>query len=96
MRRENETLRAAAGRAGDTDLEPMLQAAASAWPDNLAVQTLRYENAQLSLGATQLGAEQIERLRSSLQPAGWRIEAGAGLLTLRRGTAPVASPGGQP
>ncbi|ACB35682.1 General secretion pathway L [Leptothrix cholodnii SP-6] len=96
MQRENEALRAAAGRAGDTDLEPMLQAAASAWPDNLAVQTLRYENAQLSLGATQLGAEQIERLRSSLQPAGWRVEGGAGLLTLRRGSAPAANPGGQP
>ncbi len=96
MRRENETLRAAAGRAGDTDLEPMLQAAASAWPDNLAVQTLRYDNAQLSLGATQLGAEQIERLRSSLQPAGWRVEAGAGVLTLRRGSAPSTNPARQP
>ena len=34
MRRETEALRAAAGKAGDTDLEPMLQAAASAWPPN--------------------------------------------------------------
>jgi general secretion pathway protein L len=96
MQRENQTLRSAAGRAGDTDLEPMLQAAASAWPENVAVQTLRYENAQLSLGATQLSAEQIESLRSSLQPAGWRVEAGAGMLTLRRASALVAKPGRQP
>ena len=32
MRRETDVLRAAAGRAGDTDLEALLGAAASAWP----------------------------------------------------------------
>jgi general secretion pathway protein L len=84
MRRENEALRAAAGRAGDSDLEPMLQAAASGWPENLPVQTLRYDNGQLSLGAPQLGPDQVERLRSVLQPAGWRIESQGSALTLRR------------
>lgn len=84
MRRETEALRAAAGRAADSDLEPMLQAAASGWPENLPVQTLRYDNGQLSLGAPQLGPDQVERLRSVLQPAGWRVESQGGAVTLRR------------
>ena len=71
MRRENETLRAAAGRAGDTDLEPMLQAAASAWPEALPLQTVRFENQQLSLGAPGLDEAQIQRLRDSLGSSGW-------------------------
>ncbi|MEY8875596.1 MAG: type II secretion system protein GspL [Leptothrix sp. (in: b-proteobacteria)] len=96
MQRETDTLRLAAGRPGESDLETLLQAAASAWPDSLPVQTLRYENAQLSLGAPTLSAEQTERLRMTLQPTGWRVEGGAGMLTLRRappGSAPpVAAP----
>ncbi|RZS53083.1 type II secretion system protein GspL [Sphaerotilus mobilis] len=84
MRRENESLRAAAGKAGDTDLEPMLQAVASAWPDKLPVQTLRYENARLTLAAPQLGDDEVARLRSQLQPAGWRVEGNGSQLTLSR------------
>ncbi|MGY0196353.1 type II secretion system protein GspL [Leptothrix sp. BB-4] len=91
MRRENETLRAAAGKAGDTDLEPMLQAVASAWPDKVPVQTLRFENARLTLAAPQLGDDEIAQIRNRLQPAGWRLEGNAGALSLTRapaGTAP--------
>ncbi len=84
MRRENESLRAAAGKAGDTDLEPMLQAVASAWPDKLPVQTLRYDNARLTLAAPQLGDDEVGQLRSRLQPAGWRIEGNGSGLTLSR------------
>lgn len=84
MRRENETLRAAAGRAGDTDLEPMLQAAASAWPDTVPLQTLRFENQQLSLGAPSLGEADLQRLRAALAASGWQVDGNAGLLTLRR------------
>ena len=90
MRRENEGLRAAAGKAGDTDLEPMLQAVASAWPDKLPVQTLRYENARLTLAAPQLGDDEVERLRAQLQPAGWRVEGNGAALTLSRAAAGAA------
>ncbi|MDP4301913.1 type II secretion system protein GspL [Leptothrix discophora] len=90
MRRENESLRAAAGKAGDTDLEPMLQALASAWPDKLPVQTLRYDNGRLTLAAPQLGDDEVAQLRSRLQPAGWRIEGGAQQLALTRATAGAA------
>jgi general secretion pathway protein L len=87
MRRENETLRAAAGRAGDTDLEPMLQAAASAWPDTVPLQTLKFEGQQLSLGAPALGEADVQRLRGALTASGWQVEGSAGLVTLRRGAA---------
>lgn len=90
MRRENESLRASAGKAGDTDLEPMLQAVASAWPDKLPVQTLRYENARLTLAAPQLGDDEVARLRTQLQPAGWNVEGNGASLTLTRASAGVA------
>ena len=57
MRRETEALRAAAGKAGDTDLEPMLQAAAGAWPPNRPpVDSLRYEP-----GKPDAGGERLQR-----------------------------------
>jgi general secretion pathway protein L len=47
MQRETDRLRAAAGRAGDNDLEVLLGAAATAWPDGLGpVQTLRFRPAR--------------------------------------------------
>lgn len=84
MQRETETLRASAGRAGDSDLEVLLQTAASAWPENLAVQTLRFEAGQLTLSANGLGPDQIGRLRDSLRPGGWLVEGADNRLTLRR------------
>lgn len=87
MQRETETLRASAGRAGDADLEVLLQTAASAWPQHLPVQTLRFESGQLTLSATTLGAEQINQLRETLRPGGWLVEGSDNRLTLRRAPA---------
>ena len=85
MQREAQALRAQAGRAGDADLETMLHAAASAWPaDRPPVGTLRYETGKLTLAAAGWSDAQVEEFRSMLQPSGWRVEASAGLLTLRR------------
>lgn len=85
MEREAQALRAQAGRAGDTDLETMLFAAASAWPpDRPPVATLRYESGKLTLAAAGWSDAQVEQFRSLLQPSGWRVESSAGLLTLRR------------
>ena len=85
MQREVERLRAVAGRAGDGDLEPLLQAASAAWPaDRPAVDSLRYEPGRLSLSAAGWTEFQIEQFRGQLQPAGWRVEAADGRLTLSR------------
>src|SRR5690606_24834174 len=63
MLRETERLRAAAGQPGDADLEPLLQAAASAWPSGQPVQSLRFEPGRLTLGAPGLEPGVIEGLR---------------------------------
>lgn len=92
MQREVEALRTAAGRAGDADLEPMLQAAAAAWPpDRPPVDTLRYEPGKLTLSAAGWGAPQIEQFKGQLRPAGWLVEAADGRLTLSR--APTGASG---
>ena len=85
MQRETQALRSLAGKPGDADLEPMLQAAASAWPaDRPAVETIRFEPGRLTLSATGWSDEQIAQFRSLLRPNGWSVEATEGRLTLSR------------
>jgi general secretion pathway protein L len=85
MQRETQALRTSAGRPGDADLEPMLQAAASAWPaDRPPVETLRYETGRLTLSATGWTDDQVSRFRSLLRPNGWAVDAAEGRLTLSR------------
>jgi len=94
MQRETDALRAAAGRAGEEDLESALQAAASAWPQQQPVQTLGYEGGRLSLATPAWTAPQIARFREAVEPAGWRVEAADGRLTMSRppvGLAPAPS-----
>ncbi|MFZ5543574.1 MAG: type II secretion system protein GspL [Pseudomonadota bacterium] len=85
MQRETESLRAAAGKPGENDLEALLQAAASAWPpDRPPVEMLRFEPGRLTLAATGWTPEQVAQFRSQLRPAGWQVEFDAGRLTLTR------------
>ena len=94
MQRETDALRAAAGRAGEEDLESALQAAASVWPQQQPVQTLGYEGGRLTLAAPAWTEPQIARFRDAVQPAGWRVEAADGRLTMSRppaGAAPAAA-----
>lgn len=92
MQREIDQLRANAGRAGEADLEPMLLAAAAAWPtDRPPADSLRYEPGRLTLSAAGWTQPQIDQFRGQLQPAGWRVEAADGRLTLSRGGAGGAS-----
>ena len=86
MRRETELLRTSAGRAGDSDLEVLMQAAASAWPEQRPVQNLRFENGALTLAAAGWNDPEITQFRETLRPSGWLVEAADGRLTLKRGT----------
>jgi general secretion pathway protein L len=91
MQREIQSLRTQAGRPGDADLEPLLQAAASAWPpERPPVDNLRYEQGKLSLSAAGWSEPQIAQFRGQLQPAGWQVDASEGRLVLSR-----ARPGGR-
>ena len=85
MQRETQALRSFAGKPGDADLEPMLQAAASAWPaDRPAVETLRFEPGRLTLSAPGWSDAQTVQFRSLLRPTGWAVEAAEGRLVLSR------------
>ncbi len=85
MQRETDTLRSAAGKPGDVDLEPMLFAAASAWPpDRPPVDKLRFEIGKLSLTATGWNPQQIEQFRVQLRPSGWQVDATGELVILSK------------
>lgn len=85
MRREVGSLRAAAGKPDDSDLEPLLQAAAAVWPAELAtVESIRFEPGRLTLGASSWNAAQIEQFRAQLRPQGLQVEAADGRLVLSR------------
>ena len=85
MQRETQALRTLAGKPGDSDLETMLQAAASAWPpERPPVDTLRFELGRLTLSAAGWSDAQIAQFRSLLGPGGWAVESSEGRLTLSR------------
>ena len=69
----------------------LLQAAASVWPEGRPPQVLRYENGRLSLGAPGIGADEISRMKATLEPAGWRIDQTDNQVTLSRPTTPGAA-----
>ncbi len=87
MQRETQALRTLAGKAGSNDLEPMLLAAAAAWPAERPVENFRYEPGRLVLAATGWTDAQVEAFRGLLRPGGWQVEASEGRLTLSRARA---------
>jgi len=91
MRRETEVLRAAAGRAGDSDLETLLGAAAAAWPEGQGpAPTLRFEPGRLTLSAPGWSEQQLSQFRERLRPGGWAVESAEGRISLSRTAAPGA------
>jgi general secretion pathway protein L len=85
MRRATDNLRTAAGRVGDADLEAALAAATQAWPDGQPpVQSLRFEQGNLTLLVGTWSGDQIERFRARLRPAGWNVQAAEGRVVLSR------------
>lgn len=88
MQREVALLRAAAGQPDASDLEPLLRAAAAAWPADLAaVESIRFEPGRLTLAASSWDAGRIEQFRAQLQPMGLRLDVADGRLVLSRAAA---------
>ncbi len=91
MQREAQALRTLAGKPGDTDIEPMLQAAASAWPpERPPVETLRFEPGRLTLLANGWSDAQIAQFRSLLRASGFGVESNEGRLVVSRARAGAA------
>ncbi len=85
MQREVALLRAAAGQPDESDLEPLLQAAAAAWPADLAaVESIRFEPGRLTLAASSWDAGRIEQFRAQLQPQGLQLDVADGRLVISR------------
>ncbi|MDP2005900.1 MAG: type II secretion system protein GspL [Rubrivivax sp.] len=90
MQRENERLRAAAGRPGDADLEALWGAAAAAWPDGQGpVQSLRFESGRLTLTVPGFGEPQLTQFRERLKGSAFTAELTEGKLIFGR-AAPAA------
>ena len=86
MQRETDTLRTAAGKIGETDLESLLGVAAAAWPEAQApLATLRFENGRLSFAASGWAEPQIAQFRARLANGGWGLASNNGVLTISRG-----------
>ena len=89
MQRETELLRAAAGRIGETDFETLLAAAASGWPDGTPpLASLRFENAQLAIGAPGAGELQAAALRERLRGVGLDARFADNRLLVQRAASP--------
>lgn len=92
MERENDQLRMQAGRPGGADLEPMLAAAAAAWPDTQGpVQSFRFQPGQLTLATGGWSDNDVKQFSDRLRPGGWAVEPGPGRVTLSR-AGPATSP----
>ena len=88
MARETQSLRTLAGKSGENDLEPMLQAAAAAWPgERPPVENVRFEQGKLTLAASGWSDTQIEQFRAALRPNGFRVDASEGRLVMTRAPA---------
>ena len=93
MQRENERLRAAAGRPGDADLEALWSAAAAAWPDGQGpVQSLRFDGGRLTLTVPGFAEPQLTQFRERLKGSGFNAELSEGRLIFSR---VAAAPGGR-
>jgi len=85
MQRQMELLRAQAGALGPQDLEPLLAAAAAAWPEDRGpAEALGFEPGQLSLASAGWTEAQIDLLRQRLASEGWSLAHEQGRLILRR------------
>ena len=81
--REIDTLRAAAGRPGDGDIETLLQGAESAWPQSHSpISGLKFEPGRLTLPADGWTPQEIERFTTQLRAANVDVQSSTGKLQL--------------
>jgi len=87
-----DLLRAAAGRPGDGDIETLLQAAESAWPQGHSpVENLKFEPGRLTLPATGWTPQEIERFTTQLRAANVDVRSDGGKVVLSRRSATARS-----
>jgi general secretion pathway protein L len=80
---ELDTLRAAAGRPSDGDIETLMQAAESAWPQSHSpISNLKFEPGHLTLPADGWTPQEIERFTTQLRAASVDVQSGTGKLVL--------------
>lgn len=85
MLKEVDLLRSAAGRPGEADLEPLLYAAESAWPQSRGpADSLKYEPGRLTIASVGWSPQEVNDFRDRLRPLGLEVEAQPGRLTLSR------------
>ena len=78
-----DQLRGAAGRPGDGDIETLLQAAESAWPQgHTPVDSVKYEGGRLTLPGAGWTPQEIERFTIQLRAAGVDVQSASGQLIL--------------
>jgi len=88
MQRETDTLRSAAGKVGDSDLETILGIVAAAWPEGQPpLATLKFDNGRLSFAAAGWPEAQVAQFRAHLTGSGWELGSNNGVLTISRGKA---------
>ena len=88
MQRETDSLRTAAGRSGDADLETLLGVAAAAWPEGQPpLATLKFDNGRLSFAAGGWAEAQTAQFRAQLAGGGWDLASNNGVLTISRAKA---------
>src|ERR1700761_4060756 len=81
--REIDTLRAAAGRPGDGDIETLLQSAESAWPQSHSpIGYLKFELGHLTLPGEGWNPQEIERFTTQLRAANVDVQSANGKLVL--------------
>jgi len=87
MQRQVDSLRTRAGKPGENDFEPLLQAAATAWPDQPPVENIKYENGKLTLAVAGWRPDDLQQFKNRLRPAGWKAEStGEGRVVVSRNT----------
>ncbi|TDM05393.1 MAG: general secretion pathway protein GspL [Ideonella sp. MAG2] len=83
MQREVEQMRSAAGRPSDADLEPLLQAADTAWPPSRgAADNLMFEPGKLVIVSAGWTPQEVDGFRERLRPLGYQVDDTQGRLTL--------------
>ena len=86
MQRETDALRAAAGRPGPADLEPLLDVAAAAWPEGQPpLQALRFEPGRLAITTAGWGEAQRAQFADRVRAAGYVSELQGPQLVIRTG-----------